>query len=107
MAVPFHDAYPAAMLEPGSSTVVDVDGYPVSLANVDGEYFAFQALCPHQGTKLGGRPVRGCVITCAQHSSAFDVRTGECLQPAEGDGFAQDLMIFAVEVVEGIIRVSV
>jgi 3-phenylpropionate/trans-cinnamate dioxygenase ferredoxin subunit len=104
----FYDAMPTDYIEPGESTVVNVDGFPVAIAKVsDTEFFAFQSLCPHQGTTLGGRPVKDCIITCSQHSSAYDVRTGKCVAPAEGDGFDQDLMMFDVEVVDEVVRVKI
>ena len=92
---------------PGASIERLAGDRMVAIANVDGAFFAFQNLCPHQGTTLGGRPVIDCVVTCSQHSSKYDVRTGECLAPAEGDGFDQDLMTFEVEVVDDVVRVKI
>lgn len=103
----FYDALPADYLSPGESMTVSVDEFPVAIANVNGDFFAFQNMCPHQATSLGGRPVDGCIITCSQHSSQYDVTTGECVRPAEGDGFDQDLRTFEVEVVDDVIRVKV
>ena len=103
----FHDALPADYIAPGETTIVSVDDFPVAVANVGGEYFAFQSLCPHQGTTLGGRPLdEDCFITCSQHSSRYDVRTGRCVRPAS-DGFNQDLMTFATRVVDGVVQVEV
>ena len=103
----FHDAIPADYLDPGESTTVNVDGFPIAIANADGSYCAFQSLCPHQATPLGGRPIIDGVITCSQHSSQYNVRTGECVRPADGDGFSQGLMTFEVEVVDEVVRVKV
>ncbi|MGD9798695.1 MAG: Rieske (2Fe-2S) protein [Acidimicrobiia bacterium] len=103
----FYDAMPVDWIAPGESATVVVDGFPVAIANLDGTFHAFQNLCPHQGTTLGGRPVVDCVITCPQHSSRYDVRTGACVQPAEGDGFDQDLIVFDVEVVDDVVRVRI
>ena len=85
-----------------------VDGFPVAIANMDGTFYAFQNLCPHQGTTLGGRPlVDGCHIVCSQHSSMYDVTTGRCVQPSTLDGFNQDLMTFETRVVDGVVQVKV
>ena len=102
----FYDAIPVDYIGPGESTVVSVDGFPVAVANVAGQYYAFQSLCPHQGTTLGGRPVVDCYITCSQHSSRYDVRTGACVVPAS-DGFNQDLMTFRTRVVDEVVQVEV
>jgi 3-phenylpropionate/trans-cinnamate dioxygenase ferredoxin subunit len=108
MHVMFHDAVPDDWLAPGETTVVQVDGFPVALANVGGEFYAFQHLCPHQGTTIGGRPLEeGCVIVCPQHSSRYDVRTGECLVPSTPDNFGQDLMTYPTRVVDGVVQVEV
>ena len=104
----FHDALPTDWLEPGATTIVAVDGLPVAVANVDGEYYAFQNLCPHQGTTLGGRPlVEGCHIVCSQHSSKYDVTTGRCIEASVPDGFNQDLMTFETRVIDGVVQVRV
>jgi 3-phenylpropionate/trans-cinnamate dioxygenase ferredoxin subunit len=106
--VPFYDAIPDDWLEPGRTATVSVDGMPVAIANVDGAYFAFQSLCPHQGTTLGGRPiVDGCHIECSQHSSMYDVTTGRCVRPSVPDGFNQDLMTFEARVVDGVVQVCI
>ncbi len=104
--MPFHGAIPEGWLDPGCSATVSVDGRPVALANVDGSYYAFQRLCPHQGTSLGGRPVVDGHIECAQHSSRDDVMTGRCVQPSIPDGFNQNLMTFATRVIGGVVQVQ-
>lgn len=103
----FTDAMPDDWIAPGETAAVSVNGFPLAVANVDGEFFAFQHLCPHQGTALGGRPLTdGCHIVCPQHSSMYDVRTGECIRPAESDGFSQSLMTFPTRVVEGVVQIN-
>ena len=36
----FYDALPTDYLAPGETMTVSVDGFPIAVANVDGEYFA-------------------------------------------------------------------
>lgn len=103
----FYDALPTDYLSPGESMTVVVDEFPVAIANVGGDYFAFQNMCPHQATSLGGRPVVDGILTCSQHSSQYDVTSGKCVKAAEGDGFNQDLMTFEVEIVDDVVRVKV
>jgi 3-phenylpropionate/trans-cinnamate dioxygenase ferredoxin subunit len=105
--VPFHDAIPEGWLDPGCSATIAVDGMPVAIANIAGSYYAFQSLCPHQGTSLGGRPVVDGYIECSQHSSRYDVATGRCVQPSFPDGFNQDLMTFRTRVVDGVVQVQI
>ena len=107
-ALGFYDAAPLDWIAQGSTATVDVDGFPVALANVEGSFYAFQSLCPHQGTSLGGRPlVDGCFIVCSQHSSKFNVTDGTCVEPSSDDGFRQDLITFETRVVDGVVQVNV
>ncbi len=49
----------------------------VALFNVDGEFYALDGVCPHQGGPLGEGALQGCIITCPWHGWQFDVRTGQ------------------------------
>ncbi|MBL9124706.1 MAG: Rieske 2Fe-2S domain-containing protein [Planctomycetaceae bacterium] len=49
----------------------------VALFCVDGEFFALDGVCPHQGGPLGQGDLEGCVVTCPWHGWQFDVRTGQ------------------------------
>jgi len=49
----------------------------VALFNVDGEFFALDGVCPHQGGPLGKGDLQGCIVTCPWHGWQFDVRNGE------------------------------
>jgi 3-phenylpropionate/trans-cinnamate dioxygenase ferredoxin subunit len=102
----FYDAAPVDWIAPGETATVEVDGWPVGIANVEGTFHAFQALCPHQGTRLGGLPLdETCYITCPQHGSRYDVTTGTCVRPSREDGFNQDLMMYELRIVDDVIQV--
>jgi len=62
---------------PGEGREVVAGGRLVALFNVDGEYFALDGVCPHQGGPLGKGAVQGCIVTCPWHGWQFDVRSGE------------------------------
>lgn len=49
----------------------------VALFNVDGQFYALDGICPHQGGPLGKGALRGCIVTCPWHGWQFDVRTGQ------------------------------
>ena len=49
----------------------------VALFNVDGEFFALDGVCPHQGGPLGQGSLSGCVVTCPWHGWQFDVASGQ------------------------------
>jgi 3-phenylpropionate/trans-cinnamate dioxygenase ferredoxin component len=103
----FYDALPTDWLAEGDSETVEVDGFPVAVANVGGEHFAYQHICPHEGTAFGKRKVEeGCIITCPLHGSRYDVRSGECVTPAP-DGFSQALRTYQVRVVGDVVQIRV
>ena len=49
----------------------------VALFNVDGQYYALDGVCPHQGGPLGSGTLSGCIVTCPWHGWQFDVTTGQ------------------------------
>ena len=50
----------------------------IALFHVDGEFFALDGICPHQGGPLGQGNLEGFVIRCPWHGWSFDVRSGQC-----------------------------
>jgi 3-phenylpropionate/trans-cinnamate dioxygenase ferredoxin subunit len=60
-------------------TRVVVDGVPVLLCNVDGEIYAVEDVCTHDGGALDGGELEGPRIMCPRHGAFFDVTTGKAL----------------------------
>jgi 3-phenylpropionate/trans-cinnamate dioxygenase ferredoxin component len=59
---------------------VDVDGRPIALFNIDGEYHAIDDVCTHDGGPLAeGDLLEGGQIRCPRHCARFDIRTGRAL----------------------------
>ena len=67
-------------LAPGQKKIVEVDGIPVVLINTNGEYFALEDVCTHDGGPLGEGPLQGHRLICPRHGAAFDVRNGAALK---------------------------
>ncbi len=102
----FVDAAPDDYLEPGETATVDVGGTAVTIANTGDRWCAFQSMCPHQETPLGGVPLlRGVLLRCPEHGSVFDVSTGECVL-ASDDGWSGPMRTFRTQVVDGVVQVS-
>ena len=66
---------------PGTWKVVDVQGVMVAVFNVDGEYYAIEDVCTHDGSTLTGGKLEGDVIECPRHGARFNLRTGAVLAP--------------------------
>ena len=62
-------------LEVGSCKTVEVNGKAIALFNVDGQVFALDNACLHQGGPLGEGMLEGEVVTCPWHFWEFNVRT--------------------------------
>jgi 3-phenylpropionate/trans-cinnamate dioxygenase ferredoxin component len=68
-----------AELLPGEHRVVEVDSVMVAVYNVDGELYAIEDVCSHDGGELASGSRDGLVLTCPRHGAQFDLRTGEAL----------------------------
>lgn len=68
-----------AEVTPGQKKQLDLDGVAVLLFNVEGEYFAIEDVCTHDGAPLGNGRFRGDQISCPRHGARFNVRTGAAL----------------------------
>lgn len=63
----------------GKTLRVVVDGVEVLLCRCNGELFAIEDVCTHDGAPLDQGQLEGCRIVCPRHGANFDVRTGEAL----------------------------
>ena len=58
-------------------------GEEVALYRINGEFYATENSCPHQGAPLANGVLCEYVIECNLHGWQFDVRSGECLTVPE------------------------
>lgn len=87
-----HVVAPLSDLPPGTRKLVEVQGRPIALFNIEGDVFALLNRCPHQGgslcdgiligliesTEPGNYSYsrQGEILRCPWHGWEFDVRTG-------------------------------
>jgi nitrite reductase (NADH) small subunit len=76
-SMPWHRIVAVDDCPPGKGLESVVGEQIVALFNVEGEYFAIDGVCPHQGGPLGQGPLTGCIVTCPWHGWQFDVKTGQ------------------------------
>jgi len=60
----------------GSCVVSDIQGTPVAIYNVGGDFFATHNICLHRGGPLGEGELEGKVVTCPWHGWQYDVTSG-------------------------------
>jgi 3-phenylpropionate/trans-cinnamate dioxygenase ferredoxin subunit len=66
----------------GAIVALDVRRGRIAVANVGGNYYAFDDACTHEQcslTEMG--ELAGTTLTCTCHGSEFDVSTGKVLAP--------------------------
>ena len=87
---------------PGSVKVAEIDGRRIAVCNVDGEYYAVDDVCTHDGGPLGSGKLCDGQIECPRHGARFDVRSGRAVVlPA-----VLPIRTYALEVAGGEVRVS-
>lgn len=63
-------------LLPGEFKVVWDEDTPIAVYNIDGDLYAIEDTCTHDGGDLAGGEVFGFEVECPRHGARFDVRTG-------------------------------
>ncbi|MCU0504046.1 MAG: non-heme iron oxygenase ferredoxin subunit [Anaerolineae bacterium] len=66
-------------IPPGMKKIVEVAGILIVVANIDGQFYAVEDVCTHDGGPLGEGKLDGCQLICPRHGARFDVRTGAAL----------------------------
>ncbi len=87
----------------GQMRAVRVGSMPVLLVRLDDGYYALPGRCTHRPRPLAKGTLHEARIMCPRHQAAFDVRTGDALEPPALDG----LPTFPVKVRDGGIFVTV
>ena len=85
---------------PGTTTVIDVDGHGILLANVDGEFLAVSNQCGDSPLPLQFSTLQGAELRCSWHGCRYDLRSGRRLDGPE------HLTIFPVAVENGEVRLA-
>lgn len=82
-------------LPPGRMKHIPLSGGAVALHNVNGQIYATQDACPHEGVSLSkGGHLDGETLTCGYHFWCFNVRSGE---PEDGLGDALTTYVVKVQ----------
>ena len=67
-------------LPEGARKVVVIEDVSIALFNCDGQIYAIEDVCTHDGGPLAeGELLPGCQVQCPRHGARFDGRTGAAL----------------------------
>ena len=90
-------------LGPGDVREVSAHGRALGVTNVGQTYYAFDPVCPVDGTNLARSGVlRGDILKCPHDEASFDIRTGERLE-AQGE---PGLQRYAIRVEENEVKIG-
>lgn len=83
----------------GEARVVHLpDGAEIALFHVNGQIYALDNACPHQGGPLGEGEIENGCVTCPWHGWQFDIATGSCLNMPGDDAKSLPLTIRGDEI---------
>ena len=100
--IPFTSIGEEGILRPNEVTQVAIEDTQILLCNAEGQYYAIQDLCTHDGAPLGQGRLVGCEIECARHGAKFDVTDGS----ATGLPAFRSIATFPVRIKDGVIEVQ-
>lgn len=92
----------ASALAAGEHAVVDVDGVDVAVFNIDGEFYAIEDVCSHDGGEIASGQLDGDEIVCPRHGARFCVRTGEVKCAPAYENVAR----FSLRIVDGKLQLA-
>ncbi len=98
----WHDVGGAGDIDPGSFEILETDETVVAVFNIEGEYFAVEDVCSHDGAELAGGPIDDHQVICPRHGARFCLRTGKALTPPA----YEDIRTFPVRVRDGRVEVE-
>ncbi len=66
-------------IPPGKMLLVESEGKTILITNENGNYFAMEDTCTHQGASLSEGTLDGSTVTCPWHGSTWDCKTGKLI----------------------------
>ena len=91
----------AEELTPSDRRIVDLDGTQIVVFNLDGEYYAIEDVCTHDGGQLTGGSIEGDQIICPRHGARVCIRTGAALSAPAYEPTSK----FPVRIENGVVQV--
>lgn len=91
---------PLAEFLPGTWRIVDAEGVSIAIFNLNGQFYAIENVCTHDGGTLTGGVIIDDEIICPRHGARFCIKTGAVTQPPA----YEDLATFPVRIEHGIVQ---
>lgn len=91
-----------SLLQNGDMQRIELEGKPIVLTRVQGEYYAFGGKCTHYGAPLNEGVLKDHSLICPWHHACFDIRSGRRLEPPA----LNDLPHYPVHIEDGFVTVT-
>jgi 3-phenylpropionate/trans-cinnamate dioxygenase ferredoxin component len=75
----FHRVCSTNQIPEDGKEVFEVEDRFIVVFHVDGEFYALDDCCTHDGGPLGHGDIEGFTIRCPRHGAKFDIRDGRAL----------------------------
>ena len=87
----------------GARKLLEIDGRPIAVFNIAGEYYAIADVCSHDDGPVAEGDLYDYEIECPRHGARFDVRNGKVLSfPAIVDIPAYPVRVEGEEILIGL-----
>ena len=98
----WHTVAPLAAIPQGDFAQTEVDGVIIAVFNINGELYAIEDICTHDGGGLAGGALEDGCIVCPRHGAKFCLRTGAALTPPA----YEPVRTYATRVHDGLVQVQ-
>lgn len=88
-------------IAPESFKLIELDDIEVMVFNLDGQFYAIEDQCTHDGGPLSDGDIEGCEIICPRHAARFDIRNGKVTAPPA----YEDLHTFPLRIEQGMLQI--
>jgi 3-phenylpropionate/trans-cinnamate dioxygenase ferredoxin component len=90
-------------LTPGNRKIIMTDVAEIAVFNLDGEFFAIEDVCTHDGGELASGVCDGDQIICPRHGARFCIRSGKVLTPPA----YEDVETFPVRIDQDVVQIDI
>jgi len=99
----YHAVAKLADLGAGEMMPVTIGQRSIALYNLDGEFYATDALCSHGHALLTDGYIEGALVECPMHGGTFEIRSGKPV----GEPCVTALATYPVKVEGGTISIGI
>jgi 3-phenylpropionate/trans-cinnamate dioxygenase ferredoxin subunit len=86
----------------GEHIVIDLDGTEVAVFKLEGQFYAIEDVCTHDGAEIASGTLEGDEIICPRHGARFCIKTGAVKAPPA----YEDINCFPIRIENGKVQVK-